>query len=109
MLVNVTFSLPEDTVRRLRKAAVVNGRRRKGAISELVNAAIKEHLASVEARADRQEYRAIKEGQTVARAPTLRELAGELERLSLDPRDVMIESSTLLPTVVRTGLRGHTS
>ena len=108
-MVNVTFSLPEDTVKRLRRAAVVNGRRRKGAISELVDAAIQEHLALVEARTSEEGFRALKGGAVVARAPTLRRLAAELEGLDLDPRDVIIESSAPPPRTVRTGLRGHTS
>jgi len=107
-MLNVTFSLPEETVKRVRRAAAMNGKRRKGAISELVDAAINEHLDSVESRGAGEEFRALKKDKVVARAPTLRELAGTLERLNLNPRDVVIESSAPLPTLVRTGLRGHT-
>ena len=107
-MLNVTFSLPEDTVKRIRRAVASNGKRRRGAISELVDAAINEHLDSVEPRGAGEEFRALKRGKVVAEAQTLRELAGALERLDLNPRDVVIESSVPLPTLVRTGLRGHT-
>lgn len=106
MLVNVTFSLPEDTVRRLRKAAQAQGKGRKGAISEMVGAAIEEHLAMVEARVTGEQFRAVKEGRELARAPSLRKLAAELRALGVDPRDVIVLGTTPLEPVVRTGLRG---
>lgn len=108
MLVNVTFSLPEDTVKRLRKAAAIIGKGRKGAISELVDAAINEHLSDIEP-GPAQEFRATKDGRVIASASTLRELANELKRRKLDPRDFVIESSVPLEPLVRTGLRGHTT
>lgn len=109
MLVNVTFSLPEDTVKRLKKAALARAKGRKGAISEFVDAAIKDHLDAVESRAGREEFHATVDGKLLAKAPSLRELTSELKRLKLDPRDVVIESSTPLQPLVRTGLRGHTN
>ena len=108
MLVNVTFSLPEDTVKRLRKAAAVVGRGRKGAISELVDAAINEHLSDIET-APPPQFRATRDGKMIVSAPTLRELANELKRRKLDPRDFVIESSATLEPLVRTGLRGPAS
>ena len=107
-MVNVTFSLPEDTVKRLRKVALRRGKGHRGAISELVNVAIQEHLAEVESRDVKEEFRAAREGRVLARASSLRELAAELRRLRLDPRDVKIESSTPLEPTVRTGIRGDT-
>jgi hypothetical protein len=108
MLVNVTFSLPEDTVKRLRKAAAVAGKGRKGAISELVDAAINEHLGEVESP-PAQQFLATRDGKVIVNAPTLRELADELKRRKLDPRDFVIESSVPLEPLVRTGLRGLTA
>ena len=105
MLVNVTFSLPEDTVKRLRKAAAVAGRGRKGAISELVDAAINEHLSDIQT-APPLRFCATKDGKVIVSAPTLMELANELKRRKLDPRDFIIESSAPLEPLVRTGLRG---
>jgi hypothetical protein len=108
MLVNVTFSLPEETVKRLRRAAAMIGKGRKGAISELVGAAINEHLSDIEP-APSQQFRATKDGRVIASAPTLKKLADELKGRKLDPRDFVIESSSPLEPLVRTGLRGHTN
>ena len=103
-MVNVTFSLPDETVRRLREAARRAGRS-KGAISELVDAALREHLLDVESRAKREEFRAMRGKEVLARAGSLRELASLLERRKIDPREVLIVSSTPLEPTVRTGLR----
>jgi hypothetical protein len=104
MLVNVTFSLPDETVKKLREAARRNGRS-KGAISELVDAAVKEHLRDIESRVKLEEFRAMRGDQTLAKADSLRELASLLERRKIDPREVLIVSSTPLEPTVRTGLR----
>ena len=107
-MVNVTFSLPEDTVKRLRKAALARGKR-KGAISELVDAAIQERLGAVEAATAGEKFQAMKDGKELASASSLRALAAELKRLKVDPREVEILSSTPLEPLVRTGLRGHSN
>ncbi len=104
MLVNVTFSLPDETVKRLRETARRTGRS-KGAISELVDAALREHLQEVEARRTHQEFRATRGGIVVARAGSLRELASLLDKRGISPRDVLIESSIPLPASTKTGLR----
>lgn len=108
MLVNVTFSLPEETMKKLREVARRTGGPKKGAISELVDAALKAHLQEIEARSVRQEFRASRGDRVVAKAGTLRELALLLEKRGISPRDVMIESSTPLPASTKTGLRRHT-
>jgi predicted DNA-binding protein len=104
MLVNVTFSLPDETVKRLREAARRTGRS-KGAISELVDAAVREHLRDIESRTNREEFRAVRGSQALARAGSLRELASLLEKRKIDPRKVLIVSSIPLEPTVRTGLR----
>jgi hypothetical protein len=43
----------------------------------------------------------------VARAGSLRELAAELKRIKLNPREVLVVGSTTPEPSVRTGLRGH--
>ena len=104
MLVNVTFSLPEETVKKLREVARRAGGKR-GAISDLVDAALKEHLQEVEAKSLSQEFRASRGDLVVARAASLRELASLLEKRGISPRDVLIESSIPLPASTKTGLR----
>jgi len=104
-LVNVTFSLPDDTVKRLREAARHGGRRRKGAISEIVDAAVRQHLLDVESKGKEEEFRALRGDKVVARAGSLRELASMLERRKINPREVLVVSSSPLEPSVRTGLR----
>jgi predicted DNA-binding protein len=103
-LVNVTFSLPDETVKRLREVARRTGKS-KGAISELVDAALKEHLRDIDSRTNHEEFRAMRGNQTLARAGSLRELASLLQKRKIDPRDVLIVSSHLLEPSVRTGPR----
>jgi hypothetical protein len=105
VLVNVTFSLPDETVKKLREAARNAGGRRKGAISEIVDAAVKEHLKLVDSRVKQEEFRALRGDQVLARAGSLRELASMLERRKINPREVLIVSSSPLEPSVRTGLR----
>jgi predicted DNA-binding protein len=107
MLVNITFSLRDETVERLRAAAKGPGGARKGAISEIVEAAIDEHLRDMESRGAREEFRALVGGKVVASAYSLRLLSAELARLKLDPREALIESSRPQTATRRTGLRGH--
>ena len=104
-MVNVTFSLPDETVKKLREAARRAGGARKGAISELVNVAIREHLQDIESRIKHEEFRAMRGNEVVAEAVSLRELASALERRGIDPREVLILSSSPLEPSVRTGLR----
>jgi hypothetical protein len=105
MLVNVTFSLPDETVKKLREAAGRTGESRKGAISALVDAAVNEHLRDLESKARREEFSALRGTQTVAKAGSLRELAAILESRKIDPRGVLIVSSYPLEPSVRTGPR----
>jgi len=107
MLVNVTFSLPKETVKRLREVAKRIGGGRKGAISELVDAAVNEHLRDLESKVEHEEFRALRGDHTVARAGSLRELTAVLEKREIDPRRVLIVSSRPLEPSVRTGPRRH--
>lgn len=104
-MVNVTFSLPEETVKKLRETVRRVRGSRKGTISELVDVAIKEHLREVESRIKHEEFRAMRGNDVLARAVSLKELASALERRRVDPREVLILSSTPLEPSVRTGLR----
>jgi predicted DNA-binding protein len=105
MLVNVTFSLPDETVKRLREVARRTGRPRKGAISALVDAALNEHLRDVESKVRHEEFSALRGDRTVVKAGSLRELAAILESQKIDPRGVLIVSSYPLEPSVRTGPR----
>ena len=104
-MVNVTFSLSEDTVKRLRQASQAAAGGRKGAISEFVEAAVLEHLSAVETGVEGEVFRAAKDGRVLASAPSLRALSQALKRLKLDPREVQIVSSAPIEPLARTGLR----
>ncbi len=105
MLVNITFSLPAETIERLRRFAKLYGRR--GTISEIVNAAISNRLEELEARSSKIEFWANRGGKEVARAESLKRLASKLKSRGIDPRDVEIHSSIPIKPLVRMGLRGH--
>lgn len=104
MLVNVTFSLPGETVDRLRRLAKEKGKR--GSISEIVNAALSKHLAELEATSSREEFLALRGSKEVARAGSLKELARQLDSLRISPREVEIRSTIPIKPLARTGLRG---
>jgi Arc/MetJ-type ribon-helix-helix transcriptional regulator len=103
-MVNVTFSLPEETVDRLRRIARQRGKR--GSISEVVNAALSEHLSGLEAPRQGDEFFALRGSREVARAGSLKELASKLKTRGIDARTVEIRSSMPMKPLVRTGLRG---
>lgn len=104
---NVTFSLPEETVKRLREVARRTGESRKGAISEFVDAAIREHLREVESKLRHEEFWAVRGKDVLVAAGSLKELASALEKRAINPRDVTIMSSFPLEPSVKTGLRRH--
>ena len=106
-MVNVTFSLPEETIRKLRQAVGATGRAKRGSISNLVDAAINEHLREMESKAKHEEFRAIRDDKVLASAPSLRELASILKSKEINPRGLLILSSSPLPGAVRTGPRRH--
>jgi plasmid stability protein len=106
MMTNVTFSLPEETVERLRRRAAASGKG-KGAISELVREALTRYLDSLEASVKGQTFTAFKGDEIVAKADSLKKLAGALEGRGVDPRSVRIISSEPLSPVGRMGLRAR--
>lgn len=50
-------------------------------------------------------YTAFRNGKSLLEAASLRELAKELKKARVDPRDVEIRSSAQVPTVEKLGLR----
>jgi hypothetical protein len=108
-VVNVTLSLPEEVVRRLRKTAKERYGGRKGALSGLVKEALEEHLGSLEAERPVSRFKAFKGEREVAEGGSLEELATRLGQLNVDPRAVRIISTTPLKPVIRVGLRGKSN
>lgn len=103
MMTNVTFSIPEGTVRRLRRCAAESGKK-KGVLSEMVDEALTSYLDSLEG-AKTETFSAVERGETVATARSLRELAEALRARGTDPRKVRIVSSEPVPPVAHFGLR----
>lgn len=106
-MVNVTVSLSEETVRRLRQVVKDVYGSRKGTLSTLVEGAIKEALDEESNGGIAPGYRAIRSGKVIAEASGLGELAKRLRREGVDPRGLRIESTTPLNPVVRTGPRAR--
>lgn len=104
----VTLTLDDTLERKLReRASRVYGLAR-GSLSRAVEDALAMWLQSDASRPNEAvatKYEAFRDRTVVVEAQSLRELAGRLKRLGIDPRDVEIRSSEPLPTVEKLGLR----
>jgi Arc/MetJ-type ribon-helix-helix transcriptional regulator len=105
-MVNVTVSLPEDVVRRLRRTVKDRYGGRKGALSGLVREALEERIGSLETSTPASRFKALDGGREVAEGASLDELASKLREGGVDPRTVRIVSTTPVRQTVRAGLRG---
>ena len=105
-MVNVTVSLPEDVVRKLRRTVKERHGGRKGAISGLVREALEERIGSLEAATPTSRFKATKDGREIAEGASLDELASKLKARGVNPREVRILSASPVRQVVRAGLRG---
>lgn len=107
MLANVTFSLPDETVKRLRKRAADSGRK-KGVVSQIVNEALTRYLDALDAPGESPLFTAFKGGSSIAEAKSLEGLAKALKSKGVDPRSVRVLSSEPLEPVGHLGLRVRT-
>lgn len=108
-MVNLTISLSDETVRKLRRTVRDRYGNKKGAISGLIEESLRERLEMLDTPQPSQTFKASKNNQVVAEAENLENLANRLEELKVDPRTVRIVSSRKLAPTVRTGLRGRRS
>ena len=106
-MVNLTISLSEETIRKLRKTVKTRYGGRKGAVSGLIEESIRERLEEFESLQSEETFRAVKGDRLVSEAASLDELATNLEKMNVDPRSVRIVSSKKLEPIVRAGLRGR--
>ncbi|MCL5067637.1 MAG: hypothetical protein M1368_04710 [Thaumarchaeota archaeon] len=106
-MVNLTISLSDETIRRLRKTVRDRYAGKKGAISNLIEESLREKLDSFDMPRPSQTFKAMKDGRTIAEAVDLDTLARKLDQMNVDPRSVRITSSRKLAPIVRTGLRGR--
>ena len=103
-MVNLTISLSDETVRRLRKAVRDRYAGKKGSLSGLIEESLREKLDAFDIP---QTFKAMKGARLVAEAVDLDTLGRKLEEMNVDPRSVRIISSKKLAPIVRTGLRGR--
>lgn len=110
-MTNLTISLSEETVKRLRKYVRERYNSKKGALSGVIEESLRETLDSfsVENNSKTEIFRAVKDNTTLAEGATLNELASKLRKMKIDPRSVRIQSSRTLAPVVRAGLRGRST
>ena len=106
-MVNVTISLSEEVVGRLRKTVRDHYGNKKGAISGLIEESLREKLDDIDSPRPAQTFKALINERTVTEADDLDSLAAKLKQLNVDPRSVRIVSSKKLSPVVRLGPRGR--
>jgi hypothetical protein len=104
---NVTIVLSDATARQLRKLVSERYGSRKGALSGLVEQAVRDLLDRLEAPRPAVTFRALRNGQTVAQGASLEVLAESLRKAGLDPRRVQIVSTQALSPVASAGLRAR--
>ena len=106
-MVNLTVSLPEDTIRRLRKAVKERYNSERGALSGLIGEALRDLLDRVEASEPPPLLRALQDDRIIAEAESLDALAVHLRKLRVDPRATRILASRPLRPIARAGLRAR--
>src|SRR5271169_5846604 len=106
-MVNLTISISEETVRRLRIAVHVRYNDKKGAISGLIEESLLEKLDAFDAPRPSQTFIAKIGDRIIAEGENLDDLGKQLRKIDVDPRSIRITSSKKLAPIVRTGLRGR--
>lgn len=106
-MVNLIVSLSEETLKKLRKAVKEKYGGKKGALSDLVQAAVIGHLDALEAAKPSQRFRAVRGDETVAEGKTIQDLAIRLKEVHTDPRSVRIISLPSVSPVARAGFRAR--
>ncbi|HDD64066.1 MAG: hypothetical protein DRJ32_00985 [Thermoprotei archaeon] len=100
----LTIVISDELEKRLREYLRRTGRIKRGALSSFIENAIRVYLDYIE-YSDKRFY-AEKDGEVVAKASSLRELANKLRNLNIDPRSVRIYSVEMLRSGRKIGLRG---
>lgn len=106
-MVNLTISLSDETIQKLRRAVRERYGDKKGALSGLIEDSVREKLDEFDVVSSAQSFKAMKGDRAIAEADSLSNLAAMLEKMSVNPRSVRIVSSKKLETVVRSGIRGR--
>ncbi len=104
----ITLKLGDVLERKLRERAAQLYGLARGSLSRAVEDALTVWLQSTASHAPKTlpaTYVALRGKRTIQKASSLEELAGELKKAGIDPRDVEIRSSEPIPAVEKLGLR----
>lgn len=104
----ITISIDDELERQVRNRISAIGGFSKGALSRVFEEALRiwlsrrpiDHMVEPPRR-----FRAVRGKRVLAEASTLKELANELTKLRIDPRGVLILSSTQVKGARRLGMR----
>ena len=102
---HMTIAMSEETSNRLRKVVKEMYGSRKGALSNLIEEAVKEFLDRFDRPKAFESFKALKDDKVVAEAGGLEELASKLKNLGIEPRNLKIISSKRLSPIARAGFR----
>jgi len=102
----LTIVLPDELEERLRRVVAERYGGRRGALSKLIEEALRHYLDLLE-HGSEQVFYAVREGEVVASSHSLDELAAKLRELGVDPRSIRIVSSRRVKPIARMGLRGR--
>jgi len=103
MMGTITVVISDELEEEIRRIISRGGKARKGALSELVENALRMYIEALKRRSIT--FKAIKEGRVIAEADSLDELAAKLREAGLDPRGVRIISHPPPKLRRRMGLR----
>ncbi|MDH2900816.1 MAG: hypothetical protein PXY39_07565 [archaeon] len=106
-MVNLTISLSDETIHKLRKTVRERYGNRRGALSGLIEESLRQKLDVFEPSGPSQTFKALKNNHVLAEAENLHTLAKKLKELDVNPRSVRIVSSRKLAPIARTGARGR--
>jgi len=101
----ITVSLDDDIEQVLRTLAKRLYGSKKGAISKVIEEAIKNLDYIMKQRSSRTIFKAYKDNELIAEAFSLDELASKLKRYKVDPRDIRIISNINLKSKAKMGYR----
>lgn len=101
----ITISIDDGLERRLRELAERLYGSSRGGLSKLIETALTSYFAQLELRHSDRVYRALRGGEVVAEASSLRELARKLGEAGIEPRGLRVVCSKPLKTMARGGYR----
>jgi len=99
----LTISLSDEVERKLREVVKELYGSSKGAISRVIEDALKSYFSSLHRKT--VYFRAYRGDELIAQAPSLDELAEVLREKRVDPRDVRIISTEPIRPVIKRGWR----